>query len=210
MTVQSTKTGRPAGCIDTRKIKVIKSHARSGVPAMQIHISARHLRLTQALRTYVEEKVQKAQKYFNHIVWAQVVLSVEKRSHQAELVLHAGRQTFRSLARGVDLYSAIDLASDKIDAQLKKYKERVRDHHKGSPADLAEVPATAGADGTVRFAVVKQPLVAMSRERAADEMDQAGQRFRLFLDESTGQVSLVYRRDDDSYAVVLPVKRNGK
>ena len=172
---------------------------------MQIHITARHIRLTQPIRAYVEQKVRKAEKYFNHIVWAQVVLSVEKRAHQAELVIHAGRQTFRALALGMDLYSAVDLASDKIDGQLKKYKERVRDHHKDTPSDLeAVVPDGAGS---VRFTVVKQSLRPMTRQEAADEMDELGHRFRLFLDRATNQVSVVYRRDDDSYAVVLPVKK---
>lgn len=175
---------------------------------MQIHITARHIRLTQPIRSYVEQKLQKAEKYFNHIVWAQVVLSVEKRTHGCEVVIHAGRQTLRSLARGVDLYSAVDLASDKIDGQLKKYKERVRDHHKGSPADLAEVPPEGPMP--VRFAVVKQGLTPMSREEAADEMDELGLKFRLFLDRTSGQVNVVYRRDDDSYAVLQPVKKNGK
>ena len=175
---------------------------------MQTHITARHIRLTQPIRAYVEQKLAKAEKYFNHIVWAQVVLSVEKRSHQAELVIHAGHQTFRALARGVDLYSAVDLASDKIDGQLKKYKERIRDHHKGSPADLTEVAPEDPMP--VRFTVVKQAVTPMSREEAADEMDEAGQKFRLFLDRVSNQVSVVYRRDDDSYAVLLPVKKNGK
>lgn len=175
---------------------------------MQIHITARHIRLTQPIRNYVEQKLHKAEKYFNHIVWAQVILSVEKRTHQAEVVLHAGRQTLRSLAKGVDLYSAIDLASDKIDGQLKKHKERIRDHHKGSPSDLDQVAAEA--PGAVRFAVVKQELRPMTREEAADEMDELGQKFRLFLDSANGQVAVVYRRDDDSYAVLQPVRKNGK
>ena len=85
---------------------------------MKIHITGRHLRLTKAITEYVEEKVAKAQKYFNHIVWAQVLLVVEKRSHQTEIVIHASRQTFRALAKGADLYAAIDLASDKIDSHL--------------------------------------------------------------------------------------------
>jgi len=174
---------------------------------MQIHITARHIRLTQPIRGYVEEKLAKAQKYFNHIVWAQVVLSVEKRVHQAEIVIHAGRQTLRCVAQGVDLYSAIDLASDKIDGQLKKYKERVRDHHKETPEDL---PAAAEAPAQARFMVVKQVLRAMTREQAADEMDELGHNFRLFVDEETGHISVVYRREDDSYAVLQPVKKNGK
>ena len=175
---------------------------------MQINITARHIRLTQSVRNYVEEKLAKAEKYFNHIVWAQVVLSVEKQVHEAEILLHAGRQTFRVLGKGADLYSAIDLASDKIDGQLKKYKERMRDHHKEGAEDVAVTPPEGPAPA--RFLVVKQVLREMTREQAADEMDELGHNFRLFMDRATRQISVVYRREDDSYAVLQPVKKNGK
>jgi len=175
---------------------------------VRIHISARSLQLTEAIRSYVEEKVQKAQKYFQHIIWAQVVLMIQKRTHQAEIVIHASRQTFRALARGADLYAAIDLASDKVDAQLKKYKERLRDHH--SKFSEEEEPAFVGG-GPARFSVVKQvPMRPMTREEAAGQMERLGYDFWLFLDRTSRQVQLVYRRQDDSYGVLQPVKWNGK
>lgn len=175
---------------------------------MQVHITARRLRLTQPLRAYVETKLAKAQKYFNHIVWAQAVLSVEKRAQQAEIVLHAARQTFRAMAQGADLYAAVDLASDKIDTQLKKYKERLRDHHKRSVVVLSAAPE---APPGPRFVVVKQfPLRPMSREEAAGEMERVGHAFWVFLDKDSRRVQVVYRRQDDAYGVLVPVKWNGK
>ena len=177
---------------------------------MQIHITARNTRLTAAIRNYVEEKFQKAQRHFSHIIWAQAVLSVEKRSHQAEMVVHASRQTFRALAKGVDLYSAIDLASDKIDAQLKKYKDRLKDRHKAGPGDPAELLAVA-SEGPLRFSVIKQvPVRPMTREEAADEMDRLGFTFWLFLDRTSNQVNLIYRRTDESYGLLQPARRDGK
>lgn len=192
---------------DTRK------SARPAVPLettpMQVHITARHLRLTQPIRGYVEQKVGKAQKYFSDIIWAQVVLSIEKRAHQAEVVVHAKRQTFRSLAQGADLYSAIDLATDKIDGQLKKYKDRLTNHHKGKPADLDAVPVELGTS-ELQVSVTKQELKPVSREQAIDEMDERGDKFRLFLDKTSGHVSVVYRRDDDTYGLLHGVRKNGK
>lgn len=176
---------------------------------MRIHITARHLKLTNSIRAYVEAKAQRAQKYFNHIIWAQVVLSVEKRTHRAEVVVHASRQTFRALALGADLYSAIDLATDKVDAQLKKYKERLRNHHRLE--EPAPVPAFVEETNSVRFSVIKQvPLKPMTREEAANEMDTLGYTFWLFLDREAKQVQVIYRRQDDSYGLLQPVKWNGK
>lgn len=177
---------------------------------MQIHITGRHLRLTKPIRDYVEEKVLKAQRYFNHIVWAQVLLSVEKRSHEAEIVIHASKQTFRALAQAADLYAAVDLASDKIDNQLKKYKERMKERHKGVPA-LPELLAPAGELNQAKISIVKQvPMRPMSSGEAAREMDRMGYNFWMFLDEDSRQVQVIYRRIDDSFGLLQPVKKEGR
>lgn len=176
---------------------------------MNINITGRHLRLTPAIRSYVEEKVQKAQRYFNHITRTQVVLTVEKLSHQAEIIVHAPKQTFRALAQGADLYAAVDLASDKIDAQLKKHKERLREHHGKSASE--EAPSGSVMTDGVRFSVVKPvPVRPMSREEAVGEMDSMGYNFWMFLEKDSKQIQVIYRRLDDSFGLLKPVKWSGK
>jgi putative sigma-54 modulation protein len=174
---------------------------------MRIHITARHLHLTDALRDYVTKKVSKCQKYFDHLIWAQVILSVEKVTHKCEIVVHASLHTFRALAQSQDLYAAVDLASDKIDGQIKKHKERTRGHHK----DVSMLPAVAEevtAAPETRFSVIKQvPVWPMTKEEAARQMENLGYDFWLFLDQGTKQVSVVYRRLDNSYGLMQPVKR---
>jgi ribosome hibernation promoting factor len=177
---------------------------------MRIHISARHLKLTKSLKSYVEEKAGKAQRYFDHIIWAQVVLEVEKKAHTCEIVIHASRQTFRALARGVDLYAAVDLASDRIDAQLRKFKEKIRNHHKEiEPAPLAAAALNDGGElPVVQFSIVKQVAMRpMSREEAAEEMDRLGYAFWMFMEKDSGQVHVIYRRMDDSYGLLQPVHK---
>lgn len=175
---------------------------------MQINITARQMRLTQPLKAYVEEKVLKAQKYFNHIIRAQVTLSVEKRAQQAEIVIHAAQQNFRALAQSADLYSAVDLASDKIDAQLKKFKERKRDHHR--EAAEAEEMIIPEAPRAVRISVVKQvPVRPMTSDEAAAEMDRMGYDFWMFQDRESKHIHVLFRRLDDSYGILQPVRRGG-
>lgn len=175
---------------------------------MQINITARQMRLTQPIRDYVEEKVMKAQKYFNHIIRAQVVLSVEKRVQQAEIVVHAAQQNFRALAQAGDLYAAVDLASDKIDAQLKKYKERRRDHHR--EVAEAEELILPESPRPVRISVVKQvPVRPMTHDEAAAEMERMGYNFWLFQDRDSKHIHVLFRRLDDSYGLLQPVRRGG-
>lgn len=175
---------------------------------MRIHVTARHLKLTKPLRDYVEEKVGRAQRYFDHIVWAQVVLEVEKKAHTCEIVLHASRQTFRSLARGQDLYAAVDLSSDRIDAQLRKFKEKIRNHHKDFEPTPMVAASLNGPAAEPRFSVVKNvPMRPMSKSEAAEEMDRLGYQFWMFMEKDSGQVNVIYRRMDDSYGLLQPTHK---
>ena len=171
---------------------------------MEIQLTAKQLKITPALREYVQQKMGKVQKYFDHIVWGQAFLFVEKRLHKAEMIVHAPGQTFRSLATAADLYSAIDLASDKIDAQLKKHKERVKSRHKPKTSDTM---AEAIPPAEMAFTVVRQPVEPMTPERAAAEMDSSERQFLVYLDKSTEQIHVLFRREDESFGIVHPVRK---
>lgn len=177
---------------------------------MEIQLTAKHLKVTPAINDYVHEKMEKAQKYFDHIVWGQAFLSVEKRAHNAEFVIHAPRQTFRALATAADLYSAVDLASDKIDAQLKKYKERLKDRHKTREESAAGGVALEAPAATLKASVVKQAVKPMSPEEAAAEMEQLGQTFRMFQDRDSHQIHVIFRRSDETFGIIQPVKKTGR
>lgn len=180
---------------------------------MEIQLTAKHLKITDAIRDYVHDRMERAQKYFEHIVWGQAVISIEKRAHKCEMLIHAPGQTFRALADASDLYSAVDLASAKMDAQLKKFKEKTRTRYKtrggketvrssrGEPVyDMPPAP--------VSFSMVRQAVAPMSAGEAVREMERLGHSFRLFQDKESKQIRLVFRRDDESYAVVQPVKKS--
>ena len=175
---------------------------------MEIQITARQLKVTPALRDYVQQKMGKAQKYFSHIVWGQAFLFVEKRAHKAEMIVHAPGQTFRALATAADLYSAIDLASDKIDAQLKKHKEKVKIRHKGKASETL-TPEMAPPGG-VSYSVLRQHVEATTPERAIERLESEGQQFVVYLDKDSEQIHVAFRRQDESYGVVQPVRKTSK
>ena len=172
---------------------------------MEIQLTAKQLKITPALREYVQQKMGKTQKYFDHIVWGQAFLFVEKRSHKAEMIVHAPGQTFRALATAADLYSAIDLASDKIDAQLKKHKERIKSRHKPKTSDTM---AEAIPPAQVSFPVARQNVIPMTPEQAAAQLDGSERVFLVFLDKETDQIHVLYRREDESLGIIAPVRKN--
>ena len=171
---------------------------------MEIQLTAKQLKITPALREYVQQKMGKTQKYFDHIVWGQAFLFVEKRYHKAEMIVHAPGQTFRAIATAADLYSAIDLASDKIDAQLKKHKERIKSRHKPKTSDTM---AEAVAPVAPSFAVSRQPVYPMTPEQASAEFDGSDRVFLVYLDKDTDQVHVLYRREDESLGIIQPIRK---
>jgi putative sigma-54 modulation protein len=171
---------------------------------MEIQLTAKQLKITPALREYVQQKMGKTQKYFDHIVWGQAFLFVEKRSHKAEMIVHAPGQTFRALATAADLYSAIDLASDKIDAQLKKHKEKIKARHKPKTSDTM---ADAVPEPQTSFTVVRQAVEPTTPEQAARSFDAGDRKFLVYLDKDTDQIHVLFRREDESLGIIHPLRK---
>lgn len=96
---------------------------------MNLTISGHHLELTAPIRAYAQEKMKRLERHFDHLLSAQVILSVEKERQKAEATVHCSGATLHAEAVDTDLYAAIDLLADKLDQQTRKHKEKLRNHH---------------------------------------------------------------------------------
>lgn len=96
---------------------------------MQIQISGHQVEVTPALRSYVESKLDRITRRFDHLTSLTVVLSVEKLLHRAEATLAATGAVLHADATEADMYAAIDVMIDKLDSQVRKHKEKITDHH---------------------------------------------------------------------------------
>jgi putative sigma-54 modulation protein len=97
---------------------------------MQITISGHQMEVTEPLRAYVNEKLGRIQKHFDHVTNTNVVLHVEKTRHRAEATIHAKGAALHADAEGADMYAALDALADKLDRQVLRHKEKTRDHHR--------------------------------------------------------------------------------
>ncbi|MBK2125168.1 ribosome hibernation-promoting factor, HPF/YfiA family [Fangia hongkongensis] len=95
---------------------------------MPIQITGRHLEVTPALKEYVAEKMNKLNNHFDHIIATRVILSVEKDNQCAEAVVNVPGTEFVAKAENFDMYCAIDMLEDKLDAQVRKHKQKLKDH----------------------------------------------------------------------------------
>jgi len=97
---------------------------------MHIILTGHHVEITDALRQYVNSKMEKLERHFDSVTDIHVVLSVEKLRQKAEATLHLSGNNLHADSTDEDMYAAIDALADKLDRQLKKHKEKVTDHHR--------------------------------------------------------------------------------
>ena len=105
---------------------------------MHIDLTGHHVDLTDALRHYIKEKMQRLERHFDHVTKTHVVLEVDKQRHIAEATVHVpgGNGNVHAKSVQADMYAAIDTLVDKLDRQILKHKEKLTDHHRKEKAVL--------------------------------------------------------------------------
>jgi putative sigma-54 modulation protein len=94
---------------------------------MNLSVSGHHLEVTPALRTYVESKLARVRRHFDHLIEAHVILTADGLRQKAEVTLHVRGKDLHCESEEDDLYAAIDLLADKLDRQVLRYKDKLND-----------------------------------------------------------------------------------
>ena len=94
---------------------------------MQVNLSGHHVDVTPALRTYVEKKLARVLRHYERVIDVQCTLTVEKLRQQAESTVRLAGASMHAAAVHEDMYAAVDLLADKLDEQVRRHKEKVRD-----------------------------------------------------------------------------------
>ena len=180
---------------------------------MQVNITFRNMFATDALRNHVQDKLSKVvDKYLDKVTEGHVTLSLERYLHQADINLHAGHFHVRGKEKSEDMYASIDLAIDKIERQLKKHKERLKNHrpahiHEAGPVRVRyEVFSAKESDGLSPEVIRRDEFLAkpMSVEEALVQMDLLNNDFLVFTRPGSSDVNVVYRRSDGNYGLIAP------
>lgn len=109
---------------------------------MNLKISGRHLEVTPAIREYVNNKLSRIDRHFDKVIEAQVMLSIERLDHIAEITMRIHGKDIHCSAINENLYAAIDLLTDKIDRQVIKVKSKAQ-NHAHEPAKRQDIPDPA-------------------------------------------------------------------
>ena len=194
---------------------------------MQLNITFRQFGTSDALKHHAQERVERVNKLLDRAGEAHVVLSLERHLHHADITIHSGAWILRGRDKSDDMYASIDLAMDKIERQLRRYKDKLKTHHGQdrvhhrhglmSPMrvrhDVFEVP---GEEGEARAAEPDAPKPSVPRvvrsneflakpmtvEDAVMQMNLMDNDFLVFQNLGSNEMNVVYRRKDGQYGLL--------
>jgi putative sigma-54 modulation protein len=114
--------------------------------AMNLNLTGHHLEITPAIRSYVITKLERVNRHFDHVIDVSVVLWVDKLRHQVEANVHVRGKDIHVESTEADMYAAIDALADKLDRQVLKYKEQLKDHRCDNTA-ISRAAVGPGSEG---------------------------------------------------------------
>lgn len=192
---------------------------------MKLVIQGKNIEITDAIREYVNQKIEKAVNHFQNMTTeVDVHLSVARNprintKQTAEVTIYANKTVIRAQESSEDLYASIDLVADKIQRQLRKYKERLQKKTQVQPktgAVIHEAPVVDDLIGDrtpeLPTEVVRMKYFAMppmTIEEALEQLQLVDHDFYMFRNAKTDEINVIYERNHGGYGVLQPRNGNG-
>jgi putative sigma-54 modulation protein len=187
--------------------------------AIAVKVKGKHLQVTDGLRDYAQQKLQRLEKYFGNIREAIVIESIDgKNMHRVEVTLEGDGLMLRGEERTSDMYVSVDRVVDKLEQRVKKYKEKhthLRNHQESlrtaSPSNGVGIsgilPAETESEPDERPQIVRTKAVTMKPmgiDDAIQMLELTDHDWFVYLDSATNMTQVVYRRRDGNYGLVVP------
>lgn len=182
---------------------------------MQTSVTFKKIDSSEHLKSYVSDKLDRFDRYLDNPAEASVVLSVEKFRHIAEVNITGDRLKINGKEETNDMYSAIDMVLDKLEKQIKKNKEKIRERRSGGKTrakGMAPPPADESLEmedeeeaREIRVEYIEYKP--MDVEEAVLQLDLVNDAFLVFTNAKTDQVNVLYRRKDGHHGLIQPSVR---
>ena len=200
--------------------------AKSDVQGYNISIIGKHFQITDAIRNYVFEKLQKIEHFADHIIDVLVTLDTQKMEHSCTIVMNFIHFHIKVSGNTDNMYSAIDKASDRIIKLVRRYKTKLqstRGKHLSTvdlhvnviqplKDDLAEINDEIVAENAhkeeekykLHNIVAKEtiPLKTLTQGEAEMKMELSNDHFLIYRGEEDQKIKVMYRREDQNYSLV--------
>ena len=175
---------------------------------LKFNIRGENVEVTDAIQDYVVKRISKLQKFFEDSVEATAHVNLKvypNRTYKVEVTIPLPYLTLRAEETSNDMYGSVDLVTDKLERQIRKYKTKVnRKSREKGLKNLEFVPSDDdSASDELKIVRTKQvSLKPMDPEEAVLQMDMLGHDFFVFQDAETNGTSIVYRRRDGRYGLI--------
>ncbi|MEN9343894.1 MAG: hypothetical protein RLZZ453_681 [Chlamydiota bacterium] len=190
----------------------------------RIDVVGRGVEVTDPIRNYIWDKMDKIERFHHHIFHVHVGLEIQKLEHVCTILLKVDHIQIKSHASSTDMYASIDKAIDRLQRLMARYKERIQDHHKKKLSivdmqvsvlkrdEIEEINEAIEEqnEGSKIFSLPKvlgsetRPLKTLRLDEAVLKLDLSGDQFLLFRSEEDLKLKLLYRRKDGNYGLILP------
>ncbi len=194
-----------------------------------ITVTGRHVHVTDSMKDYAIEKMSKIEKIAPRIIDVVITMDIQKLDNKVDIVMKYGPILIKSHAKSTDMYVSIDMAIDKLDSQLRKYKSRIQDYHgkahqaEERPArvfamidELDEQEANEKLEKDLKkneeenlhphreIKKVTTPLHILTDDEALMKIDLAGghEPMIIYRNESDKKLKVIYRSEDGTYVIV--------
>ncbi len=184
---------------------------------MQVNVSFRHMDASPAVQQYASDKLQHVvAKYVQgEDIDSQITFSVEKFWHIANFTININGVTVKSVEKTEDMYSSVDLALEKVERQVRRYKSKIRRHRPDQrernftmqvvePAPTEDDPVVEEAVEEAAPAIAAETYTApfMKVDDAIMHLELRSSQFFVYTDESTERINIVYKRDDGKFGLI--------
>ena len=172
---------------------------------MHTSVRFKNLEPSEALKSYVSDKLDRMDKYFSGPAEANVVLSIEKFRHSAEIHISGDRLAINGKEETEEMYSAIDMVLDKLEVQIKKSKQKSRAYRGKAKSGSASSELQAGGENDPpRVRVHHIEYKPMDVDEAVMQLDLTNDNFIVFTNARTAMVNVLYRQKDGDYGLIQP------
>ena len=173
---------------------------------MQTSVTFKNIDSSDHLRSYVMEKLDRFDRLLDNPAEASVVLKVEKFRHIAEISVSGDRMKINGKEETEDMYSAIDMVLDKLEKQIKKGKEKIRERRSKAraKAKLEGITLPLDEDIAQEVKVTHIEYKPMDVDEAILQMGLTTENFLVFTNARTDQINVLYRRNDGDLGLIQP------
>lgn len=195
-----------------------------------ITVTGRHVSVTDAMKDYAIDKIVKIERFNTRLIDVSIVMDIQKLEHRTDIILKVDHIFIKASATSENMYTSIDKAIDKIETQLRRYKDRINDHQKKASTvvdmnvNIVEVPnevlkelnddiesesSIRLIDGYTPHKIISRetrPLKTLNANEAVMKMELSGDFFLIFRGEEDQKLKVIYRRNDGNFGIIEPEK----